>query len=36
MHLIVTNCYGDKFPVGQPPCEKNRRVEFKFTQKKVN
>ena len=31
---IVTNGYGDKFPVCESPCEKNRRVEFKFTQVK--
>jgi len=27
---IITNGFGDKFPICQSPCEKNRRVEFKF------
>ena len=31
---IVTNGYGDNFPICQSPCEENRRVEFKFIQDK--
>ena len=27
---IITNGFGDKFPICESPCEKNRRVEFKF------
>lgn len=27
---IATNGFGDKFPICQSPCEKNRRVEFNF------
>ena len=27
---IVTKGFGDKFPICESPCEKNRRVEFEF------
>jgi len=27
---MITNGFGDKFPICQSPCKKNRRVEFKF------
>jgi len=35
---IVTEGFGDKFPICQSPCDENRRVEFEFIlpEKKIN